>query len=138
MKSLGIFNVYLLFLLLKVLDIYLHYEEDQGVEASLGTGDETSSIMSSSSGRRMNQQDLANSTSHSNSLAHLSAEKEGKVTVAVRTGVRQWTPGYQPSLICRLVSPSLASSPTDVGDAPYPPTNLSPISTIALTSATNL
>ncbi|VDL22712.1 unnamed protein product [Hymenolepis diminuta] len=114
-----------------VLDIYLHYEEDQAVEPSVGTGDETSSLMSSSSGRRTNQQGLANSTSHSNSPGQFTGERVRSIRV------RQWAPGYQPSLVCRIAVPNFVSSPTELGDAPYP-TNFSPISAIALTSATNL
>ncbi|KAM3177558.1 hypothetical protein ACTXT7_004311 [Hymenolepis weldensis] len=121
----------------EVLDIYLHYEEDQAVELSVGTGDETSSLMSSSSGRRTNQQGLANSTSHSNSPGQFTGERDSKITLVVRTGVRQWAPGYQPSLVCRIAVPNLVSSPPEPGDSPYP-TNFSPISAIALTSATNL
>ncbi|KAM7539250.1 hypothetical protein Aperf_G00000048998 [Anoplocephala perfoliata] len=67
-----------------VLDIYLHYEEDQGIEPYVSTGDETSSLMSSSSSRRINQQVLTNSTSHLNSPAALSTEKENKVTGKMR------------------------------------------------------
>uniref|UniRef100_A0A5K3FRG5 V-SNARE coiled-coil homology domain-containing protein n=2 Tax=Mesocestoides corti TaxID=53468 RepID=A0A5K3FRG5_MESCO len=122
------------------LDVYLHYEEDQGVDPSLGVGDETSSVLSSSSGRRVAPQPVVNSMPHSACSVQLHGDRECKVSVVVRSGVREWGPGYQPSLICRLASPSLPHASTDAEDAvdvaflPSPP----PISAVALTSATNL
>ncbi|EUB63176.1 Syntaxin-binding protein 5 [Echinococcus granulosus] len=120
-----------------VLDIYLQYEEDQAVEPPVGIVDETSSLVSSSSGRRGTPQVPANSTSYSTSPVQAHTEKEGKVSVIVRAGVREWNAGYQPSLICRLAAPNLFLSPSEVGATGYT-SNPSPISAIALTSATNL
>ncbi|VDK32864.1 unnamed protein product [Taenia asiatica] len=120
-----------------VLDIYLQYEEDQALEPSIGTVDETSSLVSSSSGRRGTSQVPTNSTSHSTSPVQVHTEREGKVSVIVRSGIREWSAGYQPSLICRLAAPNLAFSPYEAGMTAYT-ANPSPISAIALTSATNL
>ncbi|CUT99354.1 syntaxin binding protein 5 [Echinococcus multilocularis] len=120
-----------------VLDIYLQYEEDQAVEPSVGIVDETSSLVSSSSGRRGTPQVPANSASYSTSPIQAHTEKEGKVSVIVRAGVREWNAGYQPSLICRLAAPNLFLSPSEAGASGYT-SNPSPISAIALTSATNL
>ncbi|VDM28026.1 unnamed protein product [Hydatigera taeniaeformis] len=57
-----------------VLDIYLQYEEDQAIEPSIGTVDETSSLVSSSSGRQGASQIPTNSTSYSTSPVHVHAE----------------------------------------------------------------
>lgn len=49
------------------------------MEPSMSAGDETSSLMSSSSGRRTNQPVLTNSTLHLNSPTAFSSEKVGHV-----------------------------------------------------------
>ncbi|KAL5106046.1 hypothetical protein TcWFU_001188 [Taenia crassiceps] len=117
-----------------VLDVYLQFEEDQAVEPSIGIVDETSSLVSSFSGRRGTSQVPTTCTSHSASPVQIHPEREGKVSVIVRSGIREWSAGYQPSLICRLAAPNLALLPPEAGMT----ASSSPISAIALTSATNL
>lgn len=63
------------FIASQVLDIYLQYEEDQAVEPSIGAVDETSSLVSSSSGRRGTSQVPTNSTSYSTSPVQVHTER---------------------------------------------------------------